>query len=594
MGKKKLIHDPLNPKLFSNEQLGLPPDDYELREVIKTDEYGRKVRLRVAVKTKEAFIRQAREIWGDQYDYTESEYTDNKSPITIYCPKHDYHFRVAMAQNHILPPKGSTFQPTGCPVCMYEQQYGKQFGPEWRNFLKVSANNSRVGLIHPESTEHKKTAEQIAAEKAEREAKAEAKRREEEAFIKKWHAKDIHEARLIQRIHDKYGDQYDTSLVNNRGKEKPITLICPKHGFFDITPRALLSGIKGTPPHGCWLCEGMTPPQSKMKMSAKEFNRRVRNIYKFKKLTFPIRKKVKANSKVTATCAKHGKITHDVQWWLDGKGCEYCNGAYHPVDCFDNARKVHGDKYQYIGEPPRTGNGIIRYICPKHGEIEQRYDVHVRQGCGCPKCANYPNKKTPLERCNEWIAKCKEKYEPGRYDYSRAHETYVNNDSLVWIRCCIHNKWLQTTPDNILRTVHGSCPICSIEFRESEGEATIRRWLLKHDITNFKFDEVTIPNENPKCKRQYLRPDFWLPDYNLFIEYNGEEHYEDIDFFFDEEFTFEDEQIRDETMRQYCRNHHHNLLEIPYWDFHLIAEILSDVLLKDKTDYSTYYVNRRD
>ena len=93
MGKKKLIHDPRRPQLFSNEQLGLPPDDYEYREIIKTDVMGNIIRQRVVAKTKDAFVRQAREIWGDQYDYSESVYTDNKSPITIRCKKHDQYYQ---------------------------------------------------------------------------------------------------------------------------------------------------------------------------------------------------------------------------------------------------------------------------------------------------------------------------------------------------------------------------------------------------------------------------------------------------------------------------------------------------------------------
>ena len=575
MAKKKLIHDPRSPQLFSNEQLGLPPDDYEYREIVKTDENGRKIRQRIVVKTKEAFIRQARKIWGDQYDYTESVYTDNKSPITIRCKKHDHYFTIAMAQNHVIKQHGKV-RPTGCDLCMAEEigYHPNNRGP---HYFRTDEERQR------EREEKTRRREQRLLQAEQRKADDEESRlqrqREQQAYIKQWHAKDIHEARLIQRIHDKYGDQYDTALVNNRGQDKSITLICKKHGVFDITPRTLLSGGRGKEPHGCWKCCGMTDPADRRVITAKEFNRRVRGIYMLKPLTFPIKKKINLKSKVTATCARHGKITHDAQWWLDGKGCEYCNGKWYAPDWKEYARAVHGDKYEYVGNPPKSQNDYIHYICPKHGEIEQRYDVHVIQGCGCPKCGNYPNKKTPLERCQEWIAKCIEKYGEGRYDYSRAHEDYVNNDSLVWIRCCIHDHWFKQTPDNNLRTVNGSCPICSAEFTETQGEAAIRRWLLKHDIINFKQDEVTLPVENPRCKRQYLRPDFWLPDYNLFIEYNGEQHYEDIEYFFDNYYTFEDQQIRDETVRQYCRDHGHNLLEIPYWDFKRIDEILNNELL---------------
>ena len=539
----------------------------------------------ICVKPKEVFIEQARKIWGDQYDYTDSIYTNGRCPIIIYCPKHDFHFRVAMAQNHIMPPHGNTFKPTACPVCQYERQYGKEYGTNWRDFLKLSAKNSRVGLIRPDTKKRPiKTPEQIAAEKAKREAKAEARRREEQAYIDRWKAKNYTEARFKERVFQMYGDQYDMALVDYQGNDKEVTLLCPKHGFFEIKPRILLVGRshsngKKTAPHGCWKCCGLQDPADRFVLTAKDFNQRVQKLYMPKGITFPLKRKIKPADRINAVCSKHGEITHDAMWWYHGKGCEYCNGKWYAPRWKDYARRVHGDKYEYVGDAPVKQTDCIHYICPKHGLQEQKYSIHVGLGCGCPQCANYSNKKSPLERCQEWIAKCIDKYGEGRYDYSRAHEDYVNNDSLVWIRCCIHNHWFKTTPDNNLRTVNGSCPICSAEFTETQGEAEIRRWLLKHDITNFKQDEVTLPNENPKCKRQHLRPDFWLPDYNLFIEYNGEQHYENVEYFFDDDFTFEDQQIRDQTLRDYCHRHGHNLLEIPYWDFKRIGEILTDELL---------------
>jgi hypothetical protein len=157
------------------------------------------------------------------------------------------------------------------------------------------------------------------------------------------------------------------------------------------------------------------------------------------------------------------------------------------------------------------------------------------------------------------------------------HEDYVNNDSLVWIRCCVHDHWFQTTPDNNLRTVNGSCPICSIDLKESHGEAEIRRWLVKHDVTDFQQDELTIQHNNPRCKRAYLRPDFWFNDRPLIIEYHGEQHYGYVNIFNDEDWTFEDQQIRDATLRDWCRSHGRRLLEIPYWEFKNVPSILQSV-----------------
>ena len=144
----------------------------ELRSYIRESD-GRKCFVPVFKKPKDVFVQQARAIWGDRYDYTDSVYTNNKEPIIIFCPKHQYHFRVAMAQNHL-----KKHNPTGCPVCQYEKQYGKNYGPDWRVHLKLSANSNHVGL----KGKPKKTAEQIAAEqrmKEERRLQREAERKAE-------------------------------------------------------------------------------------------------------------------------------------------------------------------------------------------------------------------------------------------------------------------------------------------------------------------------------------------------------------------------------------------------------------------------------
>lgn len=424
-------------------------------------------------KTIENFIEQARQIWGDRYDYTDSVYTKNKQPITIYCPRHDFHFRVSMAQNHVMKERPG-FKPTGCPVCAAEKLHGCKYGKDWRKFLKVCAKNNRVGKIR---TSPCLDPEEAARRKAER--KAEAERRENE---RKAQRRQAYQQRLQQQ------------------KE-----------------------------------------QTRLRREAERAERLRQNEEQRRQRIADLQERIRTEGP-----------------------------------------KMQGEGYIYKGIEQITNKmNIVMVHCPNpdHEWHPMRVDL-ILHGCKCRECAG---RHQPVEqRCQEWIKKCIEKYGEGRYDYSRAHEDYVNNDSLVWIRCCIHDHWFQQTPDNNLRTVNGSCPICSLEFRESEGEAEIRRWLLKNGITNFKQDEVTLPVEDPRCKRQYLRPDFWLPDYNLFIEYNGEQHYEDIEYFHAGGWTLEDQQIRDEAVRRYCHDHQHNLLEIPYTDFDNISEILDKTLLRKK------------
>ena len=82
------------------------------------------------------------------------------------------------------------------------------------------------------------------------------------------------------------------------------------------------------------------------------------------------------------------------------------------------------------------------------------------------------------------------------------------------------------------------------------------------------------------CKRQYLLADFYLPDLNLIIEMNGEQHYKYVEHFYTKDWTLEDQQIRDDTLRAYCKTHRINLLEIKYDEIDCIPKILAKAIKK--------------
>ena len=60
--------------------------------------------------------------------------------------------------------------------------------------------------------------------------------------------------------------------------------------------------------------------------------------------------------------------------------------------------------------------------------------------------------------------------------------------------------------------------------------------------------------------------DFYLVDYNILIECQGEQHYKPISVFGGEK-GFKLQQKRDNIKRNYCKNHNIHLIELPYWDF---------------------------
>ncbi len=497
-------------------------------------------------KTKEEFVRQAREIWGDRYDYTDSLYIGGKAPIKIYCPKHDYEFIVSMAQNHILKAKGN-FQPTGCPICSLEKRYNEDLSPNWE---------TEIGNI--KECGHFQKSKRTKEERAKRQVKAAARQRKTSTGT------------FFERLHEMYGNRYDTSLVDYKGSEKHITLICPEHGLFTIRPRTLINGEKGKAPHGCWKCVGLQDPSETPHLTAKEFYRRVGIIYRNKSITFKRKREVSMKTKITAICAKHGEITHTVKWWLSHKGCEYCNGRFFPGDWIKNAKAVHGNKYEYVGEAPKTKMSLIHYICPKHGLQKQRYDVHVDQKCGCAYCVGRVPRSLEVRKEN-FLKKAHKKF-GNLFTYNM--DEYQNNDTPISITCSIHHYTFKTTPDTHIRK-NGGCPVCAM----SSGEYGIYVWLSQNKVS-FKYQQ-NIPNENPDLDLAYLAVDFYIPSRNLFIEFNGEQHYKEVKYFRrNKDWSLEKQQLRDQTLRDYCQRQGIRLLEIPFDQQGEIGELLKAFIQK--------------
>ena len=87
-----------------------------------------------------------------------------------------------------------------------------------------------------------------------------------------------------------------------------------------------------------------------------------------------------------------------------------------------------------------------------------------------------------------------------------------------------------------------------------------------------------------ECKNiKKLRFDFYLPNINICIEYQGEFHYKTIEGI--SKINSLTTQIKcDNIKKEYCKNNNIELIEIPYWDFKNIETILNNILSK-KTNY---------
>lgn len=109
------------------------------------------------------------------------------------------------------------------------------------------------------------------------------------------------------------------------------------------------------------------------------------------------------------------------------------------------------------------------------------------------------------------------------------------------------------------------CPKC--DKTVSLGEKRILTMLDEKGVKYVSQYKKTLDGHN-------LRFDFYLPDYDLYIEFQGEQHYYPIKRFGGQE-AFEKQRYRDNLKREFCGN---KLLEISYIDIDRIEEILSDLL----------------
>lgn len=141
---------------------------------------------------------------------------------------------------------------------------------------------------------------------------------------------------------------------------------------------------------------------------------------------------------------------------------------------------------------------------------------------------------------------------------------------------------------NQLSTHHTSSCGCLLSYYNMY----INQFLTDSKI-DFKSEHIVWISDN------YYRFDFYLPQYNLFIEYDGEQHYKPVRHYnqSDEEIksSFKKTQEHDRIKNLYCEENNINLLRIPYWEKENIETIINSYLqrlsekgfVEQTTEYAT-------
>jgi very-short-patch-repair endonuclease len=265
-----------------------------------------------------------------------------------------------------------------------------------------------------------------------------------------------------------------------------------------------------------------------------------------------------SQTKVKIICPEHGEFEQSPNSHLQGAGCPKCGGSEKLTtnEFIIQAKEKHGNKYNYSQVEYINNKTKIKIICLEHGEFEQQPSNHLQEA-GCPKCVG-KNKTT-----EEFIKEAKEVHR-NKYDYSQVE--YIDAKIKVKIICQEHGLFKQTPHAHLSGR---GCAKCGYS---SKGEQKIEAYLNEKNI-NFesqkRFDKLK--------DKSYLFYDFYLPDFNLLIEFDGIQHFEPVDQFGGEK-GFKQVQKRDKLKNEFAKKNRIDLLRISYLEFDQIEEILDSKL----------------
>ena len=240
-----------------------------------------------AVRTTEDFIKKARIVHNDKYDYDKVEYINAKTKVCIICPEHGEFWQTP--SGHLMG--------KGCKKC---------------------GNTNGHNLLRLSKTE----------------------------FINK--SKEVH------------GNIYDYSKAEYVDNKTKVCIICPEHGEFWQVP---FSHLKGA---GCPKCAFENTSKNKT-LTTDNFILKSKAIhgdkYNYSKVEY-----IDSHTKVCIICPEHGEFWQTPNNHLNGKACPNCQGFRKQYKF--NLLQEFKDEYEFRAFLENNDVNMLYFILDV---IEQKY-----------------------------------------------------------------------------------------------------------------------------------------------------------------------------------------------------------------------------
>lgn len=249
-------------------------------------------------------------------------------------------------------------------------------------------------------------------------------------------------------------------------------------------------------------------------------------------------------------CNEYWKVRYDQ--FQKGSNCPNCSKTGRKVkeENFEKIKELHPE-LKFIKFEGTTGR--CTFVCEKHGVQSLSTASLLRESSACPLC----QKEEQAMIKEEFVELATNLYND-KYSYDQVEE-YTPANSILKIKC---NKCdtVFLKKRRIFLTGNTCCPVCD---KKSMGNIKIKNFLKKENIV---FEEEKRFDD---CKYKNTLPfDFYLPEENILIEYQGIQHYSVQRFggmsLEKAIINFEEQQIKDRIKEEYATKKGISFLKIDY------------------------------
>jgi len=448
-------------------------------------------KLKNKIRTREEFVKLAKEKYGEKYDYSLVEYKGSTVKVKIICSIHGVFYQ--KPKDHLSKlscPKCSNIKTKQILLNNFIEKSSKIHKNKY-TYSEVDYINSKenVKIICPEHGLFLQSPSThltgSGCKKCGSKKCGQTYKLTLEQFIKK--ANKVH--------HNKY--DYSLTEYNNLGTK--ILIICPIHGIFKQKAGIHLLG------NNCQQCALKKKKQLSLK-SLEDFIKEA-NIVHNNKFDYNKTEYIGCKYPVMIICQTHGLFLQKPISHLNGAGCPQCKIQYKSKTILESfiikANNIHDHKYNYENVVYINRTEPVKIKCPFHGVFFQKPTDHLNNG-GCKKCGLEKRGESRRITQEDFIKRSNEIH---NYKYEYSESVYITAKTKVKILCKIHGSFFQNPYDHMTGS---ECMKCTKLISKKE---TI--WLDMLNIPN-EYRNIRIPG----LKRKIV--DGFDPITNTVYEFYGD------------------------------------------------------------------------